>query len=47
MYEKDLGHTRGKSGFPAEGLQKPSEQPTLGGLLNLSELQFFILKWEF
>lgn len=46
MFERHLSYSRGKSGFQAEGQQRqrPLEQPTLGGLFNLSELQFFILR---
>lgn len=41
---RDPSHRRGKSGFLAEGAQKPSEHPTYDRLFNLSDLQFFVLK---
>lgn len=44
MYERDPSHRRSKSGFLAEGAQKPSEQPAYDRLFNLSDLQFFVLK---
>lgn len=45
VFERDRRHTRGRSGFQAQEQQRSLEQPTLGGLFNLSELQFF-KKWE-